>query len=133
MQIVVAYLASAILFLVADAVMLSQVMRPLFERHLGPELRESIRMTPAALFYMAYVGGLIFLVVWPALQGDWSLWRVALTGAVIGAMAYGTYEFTSYAVMTRWHWTMVATDFTWGTILTASAAIAGVLAGRAVS
>lgn len=132
MQIATAYLAAALVFLLADAVMLSQVMKPLFERHLGDHMRDGIRIGPAAVFYLAYLAGLVVVVIAPALRDDWPLGQVALTAAVIGTMAYGTYEFTSYAIMERWHWTMTAVDTTWGAALTAGAAVAGTLVARAV-
>ena len=53
--------------------------------------------------------------------------------AVIGAMAYGTYEFTSYAILRDWHWTMLVTDTVWGTVLTAVSAWAGLAITRAVT
>jgi general L-amino acid transport system permease protein len=58
----------------------------------------------AALFYLAYVAGLIYLVTWPALKTGSS---VLIPAAIIGAMAYGTYEFTSYAIMKDWHISLV--------------------------
>ena len=57
---------------------------------------------------------------------------VLLPAAVIGAMAYGTYEFTSYAIMKDWHWQMVMTDTIWGTVLTGLSAWAGVAITRAL-
>ena len=57
---------------------------------------------------------------------------MVIPAAVIGAMAYGTYEFTSYAIMKDWHWSMVLTDTTWGAVLTALAAWGGVTITRAV-
>ena len=57
---------------------------------------------------------------------------VLLPAAIIGAMAYGTYEFTSYAIMKDWHWQMVATDTLWGTVLTALSAWGGVVITRAL-
>jgi uncharacterized membrane protein len=45
---------------------------------------------------------------------------------MIGAMTYGTYEFTSMAIMKNWSWWMVATDTTWGAVLTVFSAWAGV-------
>jgi uncharacterized membrane protein len=47
-------------------------------------------------------------------------------------MAYGTYEFTSWAIMRDWHWTMVATDTLWGGFLTAFSAWAGVAVTRMI-
>ncbi|NDK34510.1 DUF2177 family protein [Rhodovulum sulfidophilum] len=119
------YAITAVLFLFIDAVMLSLVMKPLFTRHIGDAMRDGPMMAPAGLFYLAYVAGLVFLVAAPALR-DAVPERAALHGAVLGAMAYGTYEFTSMSIMKNWSWTMVATDTIWGAVLTGFSAWAGV-------
>lgn len=129
MQIASLYLVTATIFLLLDAIMLRLVMYPLFSRHLQDQLAETVRIVPAALFYAAYVAGLIYLVSLPAIRTGAPVW---LPAAVVGFMAYGTYEFTSYAVMRDWHWTMVLTDVTWGTILTALSVWAGVWVTRAL-
>lgn len=126
------YLSTAILFLAIDAVVLSTLMRPLFEAHLGDQLRDSPRLLPAAIFYLFYVAGVVWLVSWPALQSDAPL-RALVNGAILGALAYGTYEFTSYAVMKNWSPVMVAVDTAWGAILTGGTAWAGVVIARAVT
>ena len=87
-------------------------------------MRDDLLLTPAMLFYLAYIAGLVFLVSVPA-QRDEVPARAALHGAVIGAMAYGTYEFTM-SIMRNWSWTMVATDTIWRGLLTAFSAWAGV-------
>ena len=121
----IVYAITAFILLALDAVMLSLVMKPLFTRHLGDTMRDSPLLAPAALFYLAYVAGLVYLVWLPALR-DAAPERAALHGAVQGAMAYGTYEFTSMAIMKNWSWWMVATDTTWGAVLTGFSAWAGV-------
>ncbi|BAQ71443.1 hypothetical protein NHU_04330 [Rhodovulum sulfidophilum] len=120
------YAITAVAFLFIDAVMLTLVMKPLFTRHIGDAMRDSPMMAPAGLFYLAYVAGLVFLVAAPALR-DAVPERAALHGAVLGAMAYGTYEFTSMSIMKNWSWTMVATDTIWGAVLTGFSAWAGVM------
>lgn len=129
MQIAVLYLSTAALFLILDAIMLTFVMKPLFDRHIGALMLENIRLVPAAAFYLAYVAGLLYLVSVPALRGNAP---VLIPAAIIGAMAYGTYEFTSYAIMKDWHWQMVMTDTLWGTLLTALSAWGGVAITRAI-
>ncbi|SIT12575.1 Uncharacterized membrane protein [Roseivivax lentus] len=119
------YLLTAAIFLVIDAIMLTFVMKPLFTRHLGDLMRDSPMLGAAAGFYLLYVAGLVFLVSAPALR-DGDPGRAALHGAIIGAMAYGTYEFTSMAIMRDWSWQMVAADTTWGAVLTGFSAWAGV-------
>lgn len=123
------YAATAAVFLILDAIMLTLVMKPLFTRHIGPLLAEPIRLAPAALFYLAYVGGLVYLVSLPAIRAGSPL---VLPALIIGLMAYGTYEFTSWSVMKDWHWTMVVTDVTWGGFLTAFSAWAGVMITKAI-
>jgi len=131
MSIVFLYVVTAVVFLAADAVMLRAVMHPLFSKHLGDALLASPRLLPAALFYLAYVGGLVWLVGWPALR-DGVPGQALLNGAVLGAMAYGTYEMTNFATLRAWSWQQVAVDGLWGTILTGGAVWIGVLITRAV-
>lgn len=123
------YAVTAAVFLILDAIMLTFVMKPLFTRHIGPLLAEPIRIAPAAAFYLAYVAGLIYLVSLPAIRSGAP---VILPALIIGLMAYGTYEFTSWTVMKDWHWQMVVTDVTWGGFLTAFSAWAGVTITRAI-
>ncbi|MCM2560552.1 DUF2177 family protein [Lutimaribacter sp. EGI FJ00015] len=131
MQIVLLYGVTALFFLVVDAIMLTKIMSPLFETHLGDQLRDSPRLGAAALFYLFYVVGVLVFVSLPALRADapmQALWM----GAMLGAVAYGTYEFTSFAVMKNWHWQMVVADTTWGAVLTGSSAFVGVWITRAL-
>jgi uncharacterized membrane protein len=131
MQIIVLYVVTAVVFLAIDAVMLTKVMRPLFETHLGDQLRDSPRMGAAALFYLFYIVGVLVFVSLPALRADAPM-QALLLGALLGAVAYGTYEFTSFAVMESWHWHMVITDTLWGAVLTGGSALVGVWVTRAL-
>lgn len=129
MQILTLYLSTAAIFLVVDAVMLKLHLQPLFQRQLGDGLLESPRMLAAALFYFAYIAGLLYLVSVPALKAGTG---VLVPAAILGAMAYGTFEFTSYAIMRDWSLQMVVTDVIWGTVLTGFAAWAGLAVTRAL-
>jgi uncharacterized membrane protein len=129
--IVILYLVTALVFLAADALMLSRIMRPLFERYVGDWLLESPRMGAAAAFYLAYIAGLVWLVSWPALvRGD--PMQALVQGMVVGAMAYGTYEFTNYATLSNWSPVQVTVDLMWGTLLTGVSAWIGVAVTRLV-
>ena len=125
MQSIGLYLVTAVVFLAADAVMLRFVMAPLFRAHLGDMMLGSPRLGAAALFYLAYVAGLVKLVSLPALRSGEPV-QALLNGAILGFVAYGTYEFTNYATLRGWSPSQVALDLAWGTILTAVAAWAGV-------
>lgn len=130
-QTIVLYIVTAIVFLGLDAVMLTRVMRPLFETHIGPLLLDSPRLGPAAVFYLAYVAGVLWFVSLPALRADLPV-QALIAGAVLGAMAFGTYEFTNLATLRDWSWQMVVVDVTWGAVLTGFSAWAGVMVVRAM-
>lgn len=132
MQLAILLASSAVIFLILDALMLTFVMRPLFEKHLGDQMLQSLRIIPAALFYFGYVAGLTYLVSWPALRGGDPM-AALLPGAIVGAMAYGTYELTSYTIMKSWHPTLVMVDMAWGTIASALVAAGAVWITRAVT
>lgn len=125
MQLAVLYLSTAAIFLLFDALMLRSLIKPVFESHIGPLLAEDLRLAPAAVFYLFYVGGLCWFVSLPALKAG-APGQSFLNGALLGALAYGTYEFTNYATLRDWHPRMVALDLAWGTILTGTAAALGV-------
>jgi uncharacterized membrane protein len=129
MSLVVLFVATSVIFLVADAVMLRAVIQPVFARHLGDALYPGFRLLPAVLFYLTFMGGVLYFASWPALQAG-APGQAALNGAILGFVAYGTYEFTSWAVMRDWHPQMVALDLAWGTAVTALAAWGGVVVTR---
>ncbi|SNS57273.1 DUF2177 family protein [Tropicimonas sediminicola] len=131
MPFLVLLLTTGLVFLALDAVMLSTVMRPLFERHLGEGLLDGLRLGPAILFYLLYMGGVMYFVSLPALRAD-APTQALINGAILGLVAYGTYELTSYAVMRDWHVSMAAVDMCWGAVLTGVSAWCGVMAARAI-
>jgi uncharacterized membrane protein len=131
MSLLVLVVVTGVIFLIADAVMLSTIIKPIFAQHLGETLREGIRPLPAALFYVIYMAGVVWFAGWPALR-DGTPATALLNGAILGFVAYGTYELTSWTVMRDWHPSMVAIDMAWGATLTAISAWGGVMTARAI-
>ena len=119
------YISTAIVFLALDVVMLKQVMYPLFSANIGPMMLEDLRMGPAAVFYLFYVVGVVWFVSIPALNVG-SIAQAFFAGAVLGALAYGTYEFTNFATLKGWTAQMVMVDVIWGAVLTGTSAAVGV-------
>ncbi|WP_417525973.1 DUF2177 family protein [Marinovum sp.] len=132
MQMLILYLSTALVFLGLDVIGLRFLIRPVFERHVGDLLVESFRFVPALVFYLFYVAGVLWFVSLPALR-DNAPGQAALGGAFLGALAYGTYEFTNLATLKGWSWPMVLTDLSWGIFLTGFAAWAGVMITRALT
>jgi uncharacterized membrane protein len=77
--------------------------------------------------------GILYFASIPALTAADAPSQALLNGAILGLVAYGCYEFTSWAVMRDWHPQMVAMDLAWGTVLTAGAAWGGVVITRAIA
>jgi len=123
------YCAALVFFLAVDVVWITAVMRPIFERNVGALLLETPRLGAAAGFYALYVAGVLYFAVAPAVSGE--SWRVAaLNGAIIGFLAYGTYEATNLATLKGWSYEMLTVDVAWGTALTALTAVVGLFAYR---
>ena len=119
------YISTTIVFLALDVVMLKKVMYPLFSANIGPMMLEDLRMGPAAVFYLFYVVGVVWFVSIPALNVG-SIAQAFFAGAVLGALAYGTYEFTNFATLKGWTAQMVMVDVIWGAVLTGTSAAVGV-------
>ncbi|MEM7744502.1 MAG: DUF2177 family protein [Pseudomonadota bacterium] len=131
MQILTLYFVTVLVFLAVDIVGLKLFLKPLFDRHLGDWMLEDPKLAPAAAFYLFYIVGVVYFVSLPALA-EGGVVKALLTGAFLGAVAYGTYEFTNYATLTRWSLEMVLTDVIWGAFLTAISAAAGVAVVKAL-
>ncbi|WBU53962.1 DUF2177 family protein [Paracoccus sp. SCSIO 75233] len=129
MQTAILYVATLVIFLVIDIVGITQIIRPVFERHVDDLLADPFRMLPAALFYSAYIVGVLYFVSVPAMAEDRPL-KALINGVLIGLMCYGTYEFTNYATLRDWSVQQVVTDTIWGGFLTGFSAWAGVVLTR---
>lgn len=130
MNVFFLYLVTAVIFLVVDVIGLKVLIKPVFDRHVGHLFAEDFRLGAAGLFYLGYVAGIVWFVSAPALR-DGATTTALLNGAVLGLLAYGTYEFTNYATLKDWTLQQVVLDTIWGAALTAVSAWGGVSIMRA--
>jgi uncharacterized membrane protein len=129
MALFAVYAIAVLVFLAIDAIGLKFMIYPLFSRHVGDLLRSDMQLGVAAGFYLFYVAGLMYFAILPAVRAESP--TLALTnGALLGLIAYGTYEATNMATLRGWVWQMLVTDMLWGISLTAVTAAAGYAAGR---
>lgn len=119
------YAVTAVTFLGLDMIGIRMIVRPVFDRHVGHLLADPLRLGPAAVFYLAYVAGLLWFVSLPALKEGAPL-QALWSGMILGFLCYGTYEMTNYATLADWSLEQVAVDGLWGALLTGFAAWAGV-------
>ena len=124
-QMIQLYAMTVAVFLCLDMIGIRLIIRPVFERHVGHLLADPLRLGPAALFYLAYVIGLLWFVSLPALKAGAPL-QALWGGMALGFLCYGTYEITNYATLADWSLEQVIVDGIWGTLLTGFSAWVGV-------
>lgn len=128
---IVAYLATMVVFFAIDFVWLSRVANTFYRNEIGPLLLEDFRIGYAAGFYLLYGIGVVVFAVRPGLEAG-SLLTALGYGALLGFMAYGTYDFTNLATLKGYTATIAFADLLWGTVLTGVSALAGTWITRAI-
>lgn len=127
MRYAVAYLVTAVVFLGLDAIWLTQIALGMYRRELAGLLLDQPNLLIAGIFYLVFVAGIVILAIAPALNGGGWV-NALLMGAVLGLVAYGTYDITNLSTLKGWSVTVTLADLVWGTVLTGLAATAGYLA-----
>lgn len=128
-MIIVLYLLTVVVFLAIDLVWLGVVARGFYKRTLGDMLKPKVNWGAAFGFYLLYIVGIVALAVLPAIRGAGvgeALWR----GALLGLIAYATYDLSNLATLKGWPPTVVAVDMVWGTMLTTLVALASFFIGK---
>lgn len=120
-----AYSGALLAFLALDALWLGLVAKGFYASQLGDLMRDKPGFIAAGVFYLAYVGGVVYFVVLPALTSASPLRAAMINGALLGLLAYGTYDMTNYATLKGWPAALVAVDLAWGAFITAMAAACG--------
>jgi uncharacterized membrane protein len=129
MPYVVAYIGTAIVFFAIDYVWLSRVAFGFYREQIGHVLLDQPNLAAAGAFYLFYIGGIVYFAVAPAMQsGNWT--QALIAGAILGLVAYGTYDMTNLATIRDWSVSVTIIDILWGAALTGTAATAGYFATR---
>lgn len=111
------YGIAALSFLALDFIWLLFIAKNLYQHYLG-SLMGQTKMVPAVLFYLLYIGGMLFFAVYPGLAKD-SLAYVIVAGGFLGLLCYGTYDLTNLATIKDWPIAVTVIDLIWGTFVTA--------------
>jgi uncharacterized membrane protein len=101
-------------------------MAPTYRELLGALMLEKPLLLPAAVFYCLYVFGCVQFVVLPAISLQWAATR----GALLGLVAYGTYDLTNWATLRGWSVQVSLMDWAWGAFATSVACTVGFLAAK---
>ena len=61
MSIIVSYFSMLVFFIFAEMIVLTNIMQPLFKKHIGFLMKEDTNFSIAAIFYLIYVAGVFGL------------------------------------------------------------------------
>jgi uncharacterized membrane protein len=119
----VLYLVTLVVLVGLDFLYLGVFAKGFFQAQVGDMLGD-VRPLPAVLFYLVYIAGVLIFVSAPSTATPQS---TLLYGALFGLFCYATFELTSLAMLKHWTWPVAILDMSWGAIVTAIAATAGLL------
>jgi uncharacterized membrane protein len=110
--------SAAIILLILDMIWLGIAAKSIYQAEIGALLKKEFNVVAAAAFYLLYLVGLAVFVLLPA-QESGSIWRAAMTGALFGLVAYGTYDLTNLATLEGFTVKIAMIDMSWGTFISA--------------
>ncbi len=125
-MLVIAYVATAVVFLVLDSIWLGLISRNIYQREIGGLLLAKPNFVAAVIFYVIYIAGLVYFCVVPGVV-ETSAVRALVNGAFFGIVAYATYDLTNLATLKDWSTTLVFIDIAWGAVASGIAAAVAVL------
>jgi uncharacterized membrane protein len=117
-RLLLVYAITMPIFFAIDLVWIGVVARDFYRRALGHLLSAQVNWAAAILFYLVFIAGIVFFAVRPALEAG-SAARALTYGALLGFLAYATYDLTNQATMRDWPILVTVVDLAWGTVLTA--------------
>ena len=124
-RFITAYVASAVVFLVADFFWLTRMIG-FYRNSLGDLLADKPNLIAAGALYSIYFIGIVVFAVLPSVKsGGWL--SAFLLGALLGLVSFSTYDLTNLATLSRWPLNVVIVDMIWGTFITALASLSGFL------
>ena len=128
-RLVLAYLGTAVTFVVLDFLWLAVIAKGFYQGQVGGLMASPPNFVAAGLLYLLYSAGLVGFVVLPAL-GAGSLGQAALVGALLGLVVYGVYDLTNLAVLKGWTVPVAVVDMLWGAVVSAASASGGYALAR---
>ena len=108
-----------------DAAWLGFLARDFYRQEMGALMTPQVSVMPAALFYLGYPAGLVTLALQPLPE---SATAALVRSALVGLVAYGTYDLTNRAVLRGASVKLALVDIAWGILASAVAGTAAYFA-----
>lgn len=112
------FIAVLVPMLILDGIWLAVIAKSFYAKHLGAIMTQNPVWIAAILFYLLYAVGVTYFIVAPAVAGSLSWYVVLLRGALLGLVAYATYDLTNHATVVNWPTIITIVDMVWGATIT---------------
>ena len=113
----------AVTFMVLDGIWLGLLMKNFYRQQLAPIVRLAdggiAPNWPAAFVVYVLLGTGIALFVLPRAA---TVSQAAFSGAMLGLVVYGVYDFTNYSTLRQWPFVLTLVDMAWGAVATGACA-----------
>ena len=119
-----AYFGALFAFCAMDGLWLGFLATDFYFDSLGGLLLKEPNWSSAVIFYLGYIIGIVYFVIKPALF-DGNHRTVLRDGALLGLLAYATYDMTNMATLKGWSLTVSMVDMVWGMVITGVSSLAG--------
>ena len=123
MNYVKMYLIALIVFVVIDGIWLLFISKDLYQKEIGHLLSSNPKLLAAVLFYLLFLGGLVYFVINPGIDKE-SIKTIIISGALFGLMTYATYDLTNLATLKEWPLKITIIDLIWGSSLSCIVSVA---------
>ena len=115
---------AAVVFIGSDMTWITLTGASLYRPVLGPILSDKVDIGAGLAFYALYLVGMLTFAIAPGIAAR--AWTRALgSGALLGLVAYGTYDLTNQATLKVWSINVTLTDMSWGAGITGLASAIG--------
>jgi len=116
------FLTAFAVFLGIDMLWLTVIAQKFYKSQIGHLMADKARIIPAAIFYVLFVGAMVYFVIVPALEHQ-NLTRLILSAAIFGLVTYATYDLTNMATLRDWPLLVTVVDLAWGTFISLSVSL----------
>ncbi|MET0546790.1 MAG: DUF2177 family protein [Caulobacterales bacterium] len=113
-----AFAMALLAFGILDLIWLRLMSSRLYLPEIGSIMRAAPEWRAAAVFYGIYAFGMANLIILPACASGYPE-RALQSGAVLGLVAYATYNLTNMATLRGWSRKVTILDIAWGVCATA--------------
>lgn len=123
------YFLTLFIFIGIDMFWLGWVVPKFYRSQIGHLMAETANLPAAGVFYLLFIGALVYFIVGPAIGAE-EMRNVILRGGLFGLVTYATYDLTNLATLRDWPLLVTVVDLVWGVVLTATTSALSVWLGR---